>query len=266
MLPDENIITVAPNVSVTRKCCLSRTVPIYEGYTLHHDILCLDLVGRDPAEYSMKNLTEQQYSFSAAAEREIVREIKEKPCSIVADYNTELKLTAECSDKEKTNALAEESIILVGAERFRYAEVSSRARYNGKEASGIHDTSLRCFMKCDVNIRKNLYADVVLSGGTTILQGIGKHMTNELTEKTYVLPDENIVTVGTERFRRVKTLFQPVSLARWFYDTSFQIIMKCDVDIRTESHANVVLSSGTTCSKRFFMNMTKELTALSHPR
>merc|ERR1712136_152521 len=51
---------------------------------------------------------------------------------------------------------------------------------------------------------------VVLSGGTTIPQGIGEHMTNELTEKTYVLPDENIVTVGTERFRRLETLFQPV--------------------------------------------------------
>ena len=45
----------------------------------------------------MKNLTEQQYSFSAAAERENVREIKEKPCYSVADYNTELKLTAICS-------------------------------------------------------------------------------------------------------------------------------------------------------------------------
>ena len=47
----------------------------------------------------------------------------------------------------------------------------------------------------------------MLSNGTTILQGIGEDITNELTEKTYVLPDEDIVTVGTERFRRVETLF-----------------------------------------------------------
>ena len=79
VLPDENIVTVAPNFSVSRKCCWSHTVPIYKGYTLHHDILRLDLVGGDPVEYSMKNLTEQQYSFSAE-EREIVREIKERLC------------------------------------------------------------------------------------------------------------------------------------------------------------------------------------------
>ena len=35
-------------------------------------------------------------------------------------------------------------------------------------ASGIHDTSFQSVMKCDVCIRKELHADVVLSGGTTI--------------------------------------------------------------------------------------------------
>ena len=84
---DKNIITVAPNVSVSRRCCSSRTVLKYEGYTLHHNILRLYLVGRDPAEYSMESLTEQQYSFCVAAEREIVRETKEKTCYIFADYD-----------------------------------------------------------------------------------------------------------------------------------------------------------------------------------
>merc|ERR1712014_63195 len=36
-------------------------------------------------------------------------------------------------------------------------------------------------MKCDVDIRKDLYANVVLSGGTTMFAGIGERMTKELT-------------------------------------------------------------------------------------
>ena len=36
-------------------------------------------------------------------------------------------------------------------------------------------------MKCDVDIRKDLYANIVLSGGTTMFQGIGERMTKELT-------------------------------------------------------------------------------------
>merc|ERR1712012_1039555 len=112
---------------------------------------------------------------------EIVRDVKEKLCYIALDYDTELKSTAESSDKEKTYELPDGNIITVGAERFRCAEVLFQPGFIGKEASGIHDTSFQSIMKCDVDIRKDLYSNVVLSGGTTMLAGVGERMTKELT-------------------------------------------------------------------------------------
>ena len=41
---------------------------------------------------------------------------------------------------------------------------------------GIHDTMFQTIMKCDVDIRKDLYANIVLSGGTTMFPGIGDRM------------------------------------------------------------------------------------------
>ena len=55
----------------------------------------------------------------------------------------------------------------MGSERFRCPEVLFQPSFVGKEADGIHETTFQSIMKCDVDIRKDLYANVVLSGGIT---------------------------------------------------------------------------------------------------
>lgn len=159
---------------------VTHTVPIYEGYNLPHAIQRIDLAGRDLTDYMVKLLSEVGQSFASSAEREIVRDIKEKLAYVALDFEGEMKTYSESSANDKIYELPDGNTVTVGNQRFRCPEALFQPLKLGKEFKGIHELAYDSIMKCDVDVRKDLYGNIVLSGGTTMFPGIAERLNKEV--------------------------------------------------------------------------------------
>ncbi|MHC1590705.1 MAG: actin, cytoplasmic 2 [Candidatus Helarchaeales archaeon] len=161
---------------------VTHVVPIYEGFALTHAITRLDLAGRDITEYLMRLLRQRGYSLTTSAEKEIVRDIKERLCYVALDPEKELKLAEKVSGMEKSYMLPDGATITVGVERFLAPEVMFNPSAVGKESPPIDEVIFEAVSKCDIDLRRDLYANIVLSGGSTMFPGLKERLTREISE------------------------------------------------------------------------------------
>uniref|UniRef100_A0A0G4H9I5 Actin n=1 Tax=Chromera velia CCMP2878 TaxID=1169474 RepID=A0A0G4H9I5_9ALVE len=216
---------------------VTHTVPIYEGYAMPHAILKLELAGADLTDFLMRILVDRGYAFTTTSEREVVRDIKEKLTFVALEFEEAMKQSQDSAEFEKQYTLPDGAVISLSSERFRCPEALFDPRMVGKECVGIHSACSQSILKCDLDIRRDLYANVVLSGGSTMFPGIGERMTRELTMNAQpqmkikvVAPPERkfSVWIGGSILSSLAT-FQQMWISKQEYDESGPTIVhrKC---------------------------------------
>lgn len=155
-------------------------VPIYETYAMSHGIERLDLAGRDLTNYLVRQLLSQGYSFRSNSEKETVRDIKEKLCYVAQNYEHEVK-KADKGDCDKEYVLPDgKSINIHGKCLFETAESLFKPNLCGLESTGIHEKLKSSVEKCDIDVRRDFYGNVILSGGTTMWKGFESRLKTEI--------------------------------------------------------------------------------------
>ena len=153
-------------------------VPIYNGYSLPHYVLRMNLAGREITDQLIKILDEVNVSLTTSGEKEIAKDIKEKVCYIALDPETEIYEVKEMSYK-----MPDDTVIKVKDQRFRAPEILFHPEQYYKRTYNLGGIAQICFdsiNKSDIDIRKDLYECIVLSGGTTMLSGLPERFTKEI--------------------------------------------------------------------------------------
>ncbi|KAG8186668.1 hypothetical protein JTE90_014744 [Oedothorax gibbosus] len=162
---------------------ISHAVPVYEGYAIHHAISRMEYAGRTLTDHLSQMLTERGYYFTSSAELEIVRDIKETLCFVSDNFAADMKRCAKSSkDYDHKYVLPDGQILKIGSERFRCPEVLFRPSLLNLEEPGFQGALYDSVMKCDVDIRRDLCDNVILSGGSTLFPGLKSRLRAELQE------------------------------------------------------------------------------------
>ena len=196
---------------------VSHTMLIHDGYALPRAILRLGLGGRDFTVCGYLSRPPQRGRSVVMSKR---------------NFATVL-LTATQSSKRLCSLTETSSLSVMNVS---VARVFFKPSVIGKETSGVHDTSSQNVMSCDVYIRVNLHANVMLPSGTTMFQEILTSMTKELTvlppssmRSMWLLHQRDSTRCGLRGLSCLPSTFQHVSTSKGVFNESgpFAVHKKC---------------------------------------
>jgi len=177
---------------------VTHTVPVYDGFSLKHAVKRANLAGRDLTTYLADILSESGVSLTSTAEFDIVKDIKEKKCYVALNYDEEMKAFENDKTKETTYELPDGKVITFGNQQIRCPEVLFRPSMIGKDFASVDKMVYNGINNCDIDVRRTLYENILLSGGSTMYAG----MKERLCQDVQALANPNVsvkVTAPNDR-------------------------------------------------------------------
>jgi actin beta/gamma 1 len=166
---------------------VTHTVPVFEGFSIPHAVKKNFIAGRAITDHMVNLLTADGISAQGgeSAWKQIVITLKEKLCFVSLDPEADKAKAAESTELTKNYELPDGQIVAVNTPRFMAPEAlfDPGLIKEGDEALGMHDMSYASIQDCDVDIRMDLYGNIILSGGTTLYAGLPDRLEQEVDKK-----------------------------------------------------------------------------------
>lgn len=125
----------------------------------------------------MQLLRRGGYIFHTTAEFEIVKKIKEKYCYVAPMASTNDDIYKVADEKTQTSyILPDGTTMKISAEKYKAPEILFSPDKIGLEYPGIHEMIINAIKKCDIDLRKTLYNNIIAAGGSTLFMGFSDRL------------------------------------------------------------------------------------------
>uniref|UniRef100_A0A7S1XUW7 Actin n=1 Tax=Phaeomonas parva TaxID=124430 RepID=A0A7S1XUW7_9STRA len=179
---------------------VAHAVPVYEGFALPHAVTRMDVAGREVTEQLQLLLRRSGYSFVTSAERDLVREIKEQRCYVAFDPAAEARPTNR--NRPAVHTLPDGTALELSDERWKAPELLFDPGLIGSEYGGVQHCLVGAIRRSDLELRRTLFSQVVLAGGTTNLPGFPDRMLNEVRKLS---PRDMKIRIAAPQNRHITT-------------------------------------------------------------
>ena len=151
--------------------------PVYEGFSINSAIQRIDLGGRDVTTHLMNLLRRAGYIFHTTAEFEIVKKIKEKYCYVAPMNSSNDEYLKVQDDRSQTSYLLPDgNQMKISTEKYLAPEILFSPDKIGLEYPGVHEMVVNAIKKCDIDLRKTLYNNIIAAGGSTLFMGFSDRL------------------------------------------------------------------------------------------
>ncbi|XP_013077417.2 uncharacterized protein LOC106063566 [Biomphalaria glabrata] len=202
-------------------------VPIYEGFNIGEASVKVDLAGSDITEYLIRLLADKGHNLISPPNKLIAKKIKETLCLV--------SQKEQASSAPSTFELPDKTVITLDTERYKSTEILFDPELSGRgDIKGVHKLVNGAISSCDMNVRKPLYTNILLSGGTSLFEGLASRLQQELTSlspqnpqaKVHARRDRHLAAwIGGSVFAALPT-FQQLQITKKEYQEAGPSIIK----------------------------------------
>lgn len=177
---------------------MTHITPVYKGHAIPKADKLLSIGGRAIIQHLLKLLRLKGFPLNDQEDIEVGRQIKEQYCFVSTDLDLDDRLASETTALFDSLKLIDGTTISLSRERFEAPEAFFKPAMLSCESTGLADMIFEVIQNADIDCRADLYRNIILSGGSSLLHGMQERLNVELNHlyKREVLHGEESRSVG----------------------------------------------------------------------